>query len=91
MSNSRTSMPQTVEAYKKLATRDLELIEEQREEISKLKMKVNKLKQKCEKLNVLMVQVQQDLWIRSDDNDVVNLSNHLWRQLKQLTKRDCES
>ena len=41
----RQVMPQTVEAYKKLAQRDLELIEEQREEISKLKQRVNKLEQ----------------------------------------------
>ena len=39
-------MPQTIEAYKDLAQRDLELIEEQREEINKLKCKVNDLQQK---------------------------------------------
>jgi cell division protein FtsB len=38
-------MPQTVEAYKKLAQRDLELIEAQRDEIAKLKAKNNKLEQ----------------------------------------------
>ena len=41
----RQVMPQTVEAYNKLAQRDLELIEEQREEINKLKQRVNKLEQ----------------------------------------------
>ena len=43
-------MPQTVEAYKELAQRDLELIEDQREEINKLKCKVNNLSQKIQKL-----------------------------------------
>jgi len=40
------AMPETVEAYKALAARDLELIMEQKEEISRLKQKVNKLEQK---------------------------------------------
>ena len=39
-------MPQTIEAYKKLAQRDLELIEEQQKEIGQLKAEANKLKQK---------------------------------------------
>ena len=39
-------MPQTVQAFRHLAQRDLELIEEQREEIAKLKCKVNNLTQK---------------------------------------------
>ena len=39
-------MPQTIEAYKDLAQRDLELIESQRDEINKLKCKVNTLTQK---------------------------------------------
>ena len=39
-------MPQTVEAYKKLSARDLELIMEQKEEISRLKQKVNNLQQR---------------------------------------------
>ena len=43
-------MPQTVEAYKALAKRDLELIEEQREEINKLKCKVNDLQQKLKRV-----------------------------------------
>ena len=43
------AMPQTVEAYKKLAARDLELIMEQKEEISRLKQKVNNLRQKLDK------------------------------------------
>ena len=42
-------IPQTVEAYKNLAQRDLELIEEQREEINKLKCKVNDLQQKLKR------------------------------------------
>ena len=41
-------MPQTVESYKELAQRDLELIEDQREEINKLKCKVNDLSQKLQ-------------------------------------------
>lgn len=43
-------MPQTIEAYKKLAQRDLELIEDQRDEINKLKCKVNDLSQRVLKL-----------------------------------------
>ena len=39
-------MPQTIEAYKALAQRDLELIEEQQREIGQLKAKINKLDQK---------------------------------------------
>ena len=39
-------MPQTIEAYKALAQRDLELIEEQQKEIGQLKVKVNKLEQR---------------------------------------------
>ena len=39
-------MPQTVEQYRKLAEMDLELIMEQREEISRLKRTVNDLRQK---------------------------------------------
>ena len=42
-------MPQTVEAYKELAERDLELFQEMRDEISELKVKVNKLQQKLNK------------------------------------------
>ena len=38
-------MPQTVEAYQRLAQRDLELIMEQREEIGRLKARINKLEQ----------------------------------------------
>ena len=39
-------MAQTIEAYKKLAARDLELIESQRDEISRLKCVENDLRQK---------------------------------------------
>lgn len=39
-------MDQTIEAFMKLAQRDLELIEEQEKEISKLKAEINKLKQR---------------------------------------------
>ena len=39
-------MPQTVEAYQRLAQRDLELIMEQRAEIGRLNAKINKLNQK---------------------------------------------
>ena len=45
-SSTVEAMPQTVEAYKKLAQRDLEFIEEQQREIGKLKAKINKLEQK---------------------------------------------
>lgn len=50
-SSQAKPMPQTVEAYKKLAQRDLELIEDQRDEIGKLKAKINKLEQKVESKN----------------------------------------
>ena len=43
-------MPQTIEAYKDLAQRDLELIEAQRDEIARLKCKVNTLSQRALKL-----------------------------------------
>lgn len=43
--NHRQVMPQTIEAYKALAQRDLELIMEMKDEISNLKQKVNKLEQ----------------------------------------------
>ena len=39
-------MPDTIDAYKALAQRDLELIESQRDEINKLKCKVNDLQQR---------------------------------------------
>jgi len=42
-------MPQTVEAYKLLADRDLKLIESQRDEIGQLRAKINKLEQKLSK------------------------------------------
>ena len=48
-------MPQTIEAYKKLAQRDLELIEDQRDEIAGLKCKINDLKQrltKCQRTHI---------------------------------------
>ncbi len=45
----REPMPQTVEAYKDLAQRDLQLIMEQRSEISKLKREINDLRQKLNK------------------------------------------
>ena len=38
-------MPQTIEAYKTLAQRDLELIEEQQREIGRLKGELNERKQ----------------------------------------------
>ena len=38
-------MPQTIEAYIRLAHRDLDLIMEMRKEIGQLKAEVNKLKQ----------------------------------------------
>ena len=48
-SSTAQPMPQTIEAYKKLAQRDLELIEEQQRKIGQLKAKINKLEQnnKC--------------------------------------------
>ena len=48
---SSTSQPmeQTVDAYRKLAQRDLELIEEQQQEIGVLRAKVNNLQQKLKK------------------------------------------
>ena len=48
-SSTAQTMPDTIEAYKKLAQRDLELIMEMRTEIGKLKAKVNKLEQKLSK------------------------------------------
>lgn len=39
-------MPQTLDAYRKLANQDLELIEEQKQEIAALKRKLNKARQK---------------------------------------------
>lgn len=42
-------MPKTVESYKELAQRDLEIIEAQRDEIAKLKGTVNNLRQKLKK------------------------------------------
>ncbi len=49
-SSTAEPMPQTVEAYKALAQRDLDLIMEQKEEISKLKAENNKLRQSNFKL-----------------------------------------
>ena len=46
------AMPNTIESYKDLAQRDLELIEEQRSEISKLKCKLNNLQQKLKKRRI---------------------------------------
>jgi len=48
---SSTSQPmgQTVDDYRKLAQRDLELIEEQQQEIGVLRAKVNNLQQKLKK------------------------------------------
>ena len=46
MGHSYPPMPQTIEGYKELAQRDLELIEEQRDEIAKLKQENNNLRQK---------------------------------------------
>ena len=48
-SSTEQPMPQTIEAYKALAQRDLELIEEQQLEISKLKVANNQLRQKLVK------------------------------------------
>ena len=45
-SSTSEPMPQTIEAYKALAQRDLELIEEQQREIGQLKAKINKLEQR---------------------------------------------
>ena len=45
-SSQAEPMPQTVEAYKKLAGRDLILIEGQQKEISDLKAKANDLQQR---------------------------------------------
>ena len=42
-------MPQTIEAYIRLAHRDLDLIMEMRKEIGQLKAKINKLEQKSNK------------------------------------------
>ncbi len=39
-------MPQTLEYYRAMAQRDLELIMEQKEEISRLKQRINKLEQR---------------------------------------------
>jgi len=44
-------MPQTIEAYQRLAQRDLDLIMEMRKEIGQLKARNNKLEQKLNKGN----------------------------------------
>lgn len=49
MAGSYEQPERTVEFYKALAQRDLELIESQRDEIAKLKKKVNQLQQKLGK------------------------------------------
>ena len=46
MAGSYPQPKRNIEFYKKLAQRDLELIEEQRQEINRLKCKVNQLQQK---------------------------------------------
>lgn len=48
-------MPQTVEAYKALAQRDLELIMEMKAEISKLKERNNRLHQKNRSLRDILI------------------------------------
>ena len=48
-SSTEKPMPQTIEAYIRLAHRDLELIMEMRSEIGQLKAKINKLEQKLTK------------------------------------------
>ncbi len=48
-SSQSQPMPQTIEAYKRLAQRDLDLIMEMRSEIGKLKAKVNKLESRLAK------------------------------------------
>ena len=45
-SSTAGRIPDTVEAYKKLAQRDLELIMEQREVINNQSQKINQLRQK---------------------------------------------
>jgi len=45
-SSINNPIPQTVEGYKELAQRDLVLIEDQRDEIGRLKAKINQLQQK---------------------------------------------
>lgn len=45
----KAPMPRTIEAFEKLAARDLELIMEMKEEIGMLKAQVNKLQQKVNK------------------------------------------
>ena len=52
-------MPQTVEAYKALAQRDLELIMDQKAYISKLKAVINKLDQKNCSLRTKLSRMQQ--------------------------------
>ena len=44
-SSTAQPMPETIQAYKDLAQRDLELIMEMRTEIGQLKAKINKLEQ----------------------------------------------
>ena len=50
MGHSYPPMPQTIEEYKKLAQRDLELIEEQRETIAKQAQTINDLRQRLERI-----------------------------------------
>ncbi len=45
-SSTAEPMPQTIDGYKKLAQRDLELVMEMRTEIGKLKARLNNLQQK---------------------------------------------
>lgn len=54
--DKREPMPRTVEHYQALAQRDLELIEEQRAEIGRLKGKINSLEQKVDKYRRLYTQ-----------------------------------
>jgi hypothetical protein len=51
-SSQAQPMPQTIEAYKALAQRDLELIEAQRDEIGRLKAELNLRKQQIVSLKI---------------------------------------
>lgn len=60
-SSSAEPMPQTIEAYKELAQRDLELIMDMKGEISLLKSKVNDLKGKNNYLGATMLKYSLEL------------------------------
>lgn len=84
MSKSRESMPQTIEAYKKLAARDLELIEEQRDEISGLKHRNIQLRQKNNSLSLQLEQTNEVLNRTGYGRKVLDLASNIVTLKAQL-------